>query len=454
MTYAILPTGQGLRPLPPSLWESWDIRQAAAQDSPGAVIAAIRRAHGLNQAQLGSIAGFSQSAISRLESGGNLAFDVRLLRIFQRVLGIPAHLLGLSDGSFPLPQFDARRLGEQIGAGSSVRPDSGGADGALAVDCHTLTAACTSSVLAALPVDSSGVWEEDHPIDPDVVRRLLVARRLLNDSDNWLGSGDLARAVRELYGLVDRTRRAARGELRRQLLDVAALYAEFSGWLHQEVGDLNGAVEWTERALQQSQAAEDPELVAYVYVRMGQLAEVDGDGDRVIGLARAAQRERGLSPEVRALALQQEARGHAAGGEAKPCLIKLDEATVVAGDIFGRWTDEYRVGYYFTQHHLHAERSARLLDLGRPQDAIELYRGNQASRAMLCQWEQGIHLAKLARAYAESGELEQAAAAGFEALAVGRRTGAVVVTDELRKLNTWRDVPAIAPLARALDPGT
>src|SRR5205814_1065157 len=124
-------------------------------------------------------------------------------------------------------------------------------------------------------------------------RRLLVVRRLLNESDNWLGSGDLARTVSRLYDLIDRTRLAANGELRRQLLDVAALYAEFAGWLHQEVGDVRGAIEWTERALQQALAADDRELVAYVYLRMGQLA--GGDGDRVIGLARAAQREYGLS---------------------------------------------------------------------------------------------------------------------------------------------------------------
>jgi hypothetical protein len=70
----------------------------------------------------------------------------------------------------------------------------------------------------------------------------------------------------------------------------------------------------------------------------------------------------------------------------------------------------------------------------------------------LCQWEQGVHLAKLARAYAESGEFEQAAAVGLEALAVSRRTGAVIVTDHLRRLSTWRDIPALSALAGSLDP--
>ena len=91
-----------------------------------------------------------------------------------------------------------------------------------------------------------------------------------------------------------------------------------------------------------------------------------------------------------------------------------------------------------------------LLELGRPRDAIESYRDGQASQATLCKWEQGIHLAKLARAYAVSGEPDRAAALGYEALAIGRQTGAVVVANELRRLHPWRNVPAIASLAAEL----
>ncbi len=293
-TYAALPAGAGLSPLPSSLWDSWDVRQALSHDSPGTVIAIARQAHGLHQRRLGAMAGFSQSAISRLETGGNLAYDLRVLRIFQRLLGIPPHLLGLSDESYPLLPDDAERLFAQVAPGEvTIRGRS--ADGRIvpvAVDRYTLLAACTSSIFGALSVDSVEAGEGSRYIDPDVVRRLRVARRLLNESDNWLGAPNLLSPVREMYELADGLRRAATGAVRRQLLDVAALYAEFYGWLHQEVGDLRSAVQWTERALQQALAAEDRELVAYVYIRMGQLAEADGDSDRVIGLARAAQRER------------------------------------------------------------------------------------------------------------------------------------------------------------------
>lgn len=99
-----------LPPLPPSLWLSWDIKVAVAHESPGAVIAIARRAHGLRQDELAPIAGFSQSTISRLESGGNLAYDIRVLRIFQRLLGIPPRLLGLADERKIQTPFDTHAV--------------------------------------------------------------------------------------------------------------------------------------------------------------------------------------------------------------------------------------------------------------------------------------------------------------------------------------------------------
>jgi transcriptional regulator with XRE-family HTH domain/tetratricopeptide (TPR) repeat protein len=452
--YAVLPAGDGLSPLPSSLWESWEVRRAVAIDSPGTVIAIARQAHGLHQRRLGLMAGFSQSAISRLESGGNLAFDLRVLRIFQRLLGIPPHLLGLSDETFPLLPEDADRLFTQMAPGEvTVRGRS--PDGRImpvAVDRYTLLTACTSSIVGALSVDSPAAVEGNRSIDPDVVRRLRVARRLLNESDNWLGAPNLLAPVREMWELADRMRRAATGELRRSLLDVAALYAEFYGWLHQEVGDLRGAVEWTERALQQALAAEDRELVAYVYIRMGQLAEGEGDSDRVIGLARAALRENDLSAEVRAMALQQEARGYAVAGDVNACLTKFDETATSMRDIDSYWTDEYRLGYWYSERILGAQHAACLLELGRWREAITLYEENRASLAKLCQWEQGLHMAKLARAYASSGEPEHAATLALDALTLGRNTGSVFVMDELRRLDRWDNVPAIARIRGALGP--
>ncbi len=227
---------------------------------------------------------------------------------------------------------------------------------------------------------------------------------------------------------------------------MAALYAEFRGWLHQEVGDLNGANAWTERALQQAHAADDRNLTAYAHVRLGQLAEVERDDDRVIGLARAAQYRQGLSAQTQALVLQQEARGHAIAGNETACLTKLDQARTAIVGVQPRWTDEYEVGFFFDEPRLDAQHAACLLELDRTADAITAYQATLG--AAICRWEQGINLAKLARARVVNGEPDQAAAAGFQALNISRETGNTMIIDELRKLPAWGHLKS---LREALD---
>jgi hypothetical protein len=105
-------------------------------------------------------------------------------------------------------------------------------------------------------------------------------------------------------------------------------------------------------------AVDDGNTIAYAYVRLGQLAEVERDEDRVIGLARAAQRCAGLSRQVRALALQQEARGHSIAGSETACLTRFDEAHALIEGIRPQWSDEYRVGFFFEEARLNAQRAA------------------------------------------------------------------------------------------------
>src|SRR6266568_4895998 len=373
--------------------------------APGTVVAIARRAHGLRQDELGALAGFSQSAISRLESGSNLAYDLRILRTLHKLLGIPPRLLGLAEET---PAEPVGRVPALFGV-----PD------------HLVGA------------DS---------VAPELASHLLITRRIVNDADNWRTSVPLTPAVRQLYQLADRLRRSARGALRRDMLRIAALYAEFFGWLREEQGDLAAAGQWTARALEQGQAADDRDIVAYAFVRMSQLAEVDGDADRVIGLARAAQREQGVTERVRAVALQQEARGYARAGNEAACLSRLDQVVTLVDEFAPLAGDEYEIGYCYTRHHADLQRAACLLALDRPHDAIRQYQESRPTWSFVCHWEQGVHAAKLAFAYARCGELEQAAAVGYEALEMAGAADSELVRTELRRLREWADVPAIAEL--------
>jgi hypothetical protein len=62
-----------------------------------------------------------------------------------------------------------------------------------------------------------------------------------------------------------------------------------------------------------------------------------------------------------------------------------------------------------------------------------------------------VHTARLARAYALVGEVEHAAAVGSQALGLGAGTASALVVTELRKLDAWRGVPAIASLTAELE---
>jgi hypothetical protein len=305
------------------------------------------------------------------------------------------------------------------------------------IEGKALMALCASVAFGA---NGNGV------LATDAVNQLLVLRRIVNDAHNWRGTGALMPAVRGMYDFIDVLRRNARGDVRRRLLGTGAMYAEFYGWLYEEIGDLRGARAWTSRALEQGQAADDRDVVAYCYVRMSQLAEADGDDDRVIGLARAAQRETGVSPIVRAMALRQEARGLARAGQ-DACMPRFDLAQSLVLNAERSQSDEYSIGYCFTELHVEIQRAASMVDLADHQRAIAAYTALMPRLGSVCQWEQGVHTAKLAYAHAASGDVEQAVGFAFAALDLARATGSQLIVNELAKLDPWHGTPALAELA-------
>lgn len=448
----IVPTS-GLPPLPASLWRSFEVKQALQHNSPGAVVAVARRAHGLRQDELGTMAGFSQSAISRLEAGSNLAYDTRILRTLQRLLGIPAQLLGLADDTVALRPSDTRRmLSEPAPVTWAPDADTSNADVTTILSGATLQALCAAMAFGR-PVPS-GKLPTHGPISADVVGHLRVARRIINDADNWRASAALKPAARQLYELTDQLRRIATGTLRQQLLGLQALYAEFYGWLHEETGNLRSANRWTTRALQQGQAADDRNIVAYAYVRLSQLADIEDDPDQVVGLARAALREQGINQRVRALALQQQALGYAESGNERAWQALVDDAVPLLEDAEATNNDEYEIGRWFDIEHLRSQQAASLLRLGHVSEAIVHYELIRPRWSHVCLWQQGVHMAKLAVAHAVGGDFEQAAAVGEEALRLARRSESALVTRELRKLRQWAQVPALAELTEAIQTTT
>lgn len=80
----------------------------------------------------------------------------------------------------------------------------------------------------------------------------------------------------------------SRGRNRGDLLYVAARFAEFTGWLHQDAGDLHAAMRWSNTALDLAQEAGDAHLTSYIRMRKSNIASDARKPDLTIAFARAA----------------------------------------------------------------------------------------------------------------------------------------------------------------------
>jgi hypothetical protein len=110
--------------------------------------------------------------------------------------------------------------------------------------------------------------------------------------------------------ILDGLRRRAIGEDRNRCSVLQAYYAETLSWLSVEVGDLQGAMWWMDRASQWAQAAGWPGMTAWSFVRRSVMVmSFSGDGIRVVDQARPVLEMPQVSPRMKGLAAKQIAYG-------------------------------------------------------------------------------------------------------------------------------------------------
>jgi transcriptional regulator with XRE-family HTH domain len=92
------------------IWRTPAVQEAVAAEQFGAVIRMTRTARKLSLVRAGQLVGYSASTLSRIETGQRKLTDVRQLRRFADVLGIPPQLFGLTlpagaapAGAAPMP---------------------------------------------------------------------------------------------------------------------------------------------------------------------------------------------------------------------------------------------------------------------------------------------------------------------------------------------------------------
>ncbi|MFG3504069.1 tetratricopeptide repeat protein [Streptomyces sp. NPDC047821] len=266
-----------------------------------------------------------------------------------------------------------------------------------------------------------------------------------------VGPRFLVPAVQSQVPLIEELCKEASGPLK-DVVRVGARYAEFLGWLHQDTGDYESAMLWTNRALDYASELDDPVLSAYVFQRRSNIAAEAGQAGYAIGLANAALKHAQVLPsQVQAVALRAWANSHALLGQADDCARTLDEARVIAdkgGD------DSDGLAGYCSVAYIEMEAANCAIQLQRPQEAVETLEASLPHWPAEQQRDRGLCLARLATAYAQLEDVEGAYNTASQAVAIAQTTGSARILAELGRpqshLSPWRKLVEIAELNRLL----
>ena len=288
------------------------------------------------------------------------------------------------------------------------------------------------------PVDVEGA----HPVE-----HLERVRLVLVESDNLLGPLHVIPTAHEHIRIIQQLRGTATGADRRALLYLQAQYAEFASWLHHDAGDFRMAQHWTDRALEWSQTAGDPEMTAYILARKSQLAGDMRDPANALDYAEAALELAPPRSRLKAAAAAYAAHAHAlAGDHTRGAVLRMhDEARATLADLDTSRDSPWAV--WMNDAYLDVEHARCLSLLGEHDDAADIFQ--QAIRGVPQSFrrDRGVYLARAALAHAKAGHPDQAAKAGATALSIAAETDSGRIVHELAHLDTqltrWDRVPEV-----------
>jgi hypothetical protein len=232
----------------------------------------------------------------------------------------------------------------------------------------------------------------------DILRSLGQA---MSPSQVWPMAATAANTLRALAA-------SAAAPLRNHMLLLAARFAEYAGWMAQELGAERAALWWTDKAVELAAAAGDTDLAAYALVRRGLIALCDHDARTTVELARQAQADTGVAARIRGLAAQREAQGHALAGDYDCCRQALDRAAALlagpaedgpGGPVIGpsNGLDQAVVATGWCLH-----------DLGRAGEAAEIIAGQLALLPQSAHRARARYATRLALSHATAGDIDQA----------------------------------------------
>jgi transcriptional regulator with XRE-family HTH domain len=292
-------------------------------------------------------------------------------------------------------------------------------------------------------------------LTPDDLDRLTLALELPHRADE-----DVAGYFRQLLGvqksydykvrptaqlgpaaqqtvILDRLCRDAKKPARAALRAVQSEYAEYVGWLHQELGNGKTATYWTDKAVGWAQAGGDYQLVSYLLGRKTNIAVWAGDHREAVDFAESGRRVPWeVPPGLASVNAQYEARAHALARDESGALRLLDDSRELIESRERSGEDRIYWACRRTPSHLQASAAHSYVNLGRWSEAIDML------AALLPGQQPEPHhvgtLSLLALAHAKAGDPFAAAAVGEKALDLAVSASALIILAETgQELRLW-----------------
>jgi tetratricopeptide (TPR) repeat protein len=225
-------------------------------------------------------------------------------------------------------------------------------------------------------------------------------------------------------------------------------YHQFAGWMGEDIGDHIVSTAHYDRAMDAATETGDENMVTSVLSMKSHLAWSMRDAARAVGLAAAgSRRTASVSRGVLSLVTQQEARGYALDGDAERVNRLLDRTEQLALDAAEQPENEPPWVYFADPGRVLFQRGVAYVELGRHADAAELFRAARARLAPSYRRDHGRYAANLALASALDGQVDDATAAGREAVTLALAAGGAHTVADLRRmrraLERWNTSPAV-----------
>ena len=296
--------------------------------------------------------------------------------------------------------------------------------------------------------------------DPGVVDALSTVLSGQRHAEDVIGSTSLIEPVKAQLAVVGDLVTEARGDVRANVLDISSQWAQFAGWLQANNRQFGEANRLYGLALEWALEADKPNMIATALSMQGHVAWLAGQASPMIGLSRAAQRDDRASPGVRALAIQQEARGIALSGEAGIADIdrKFDHAEELVAQAAEKPENEPPWIYFFSPDYLTLQRGLAYRLLGEYDKANELLTAGLSAipeDMRQSDWVASHYLLQLAVNNAKSGDVSAACTVAHEINIIAQRTHSEGLRTTLIRFYTWLsrnwpDDPQVAELGEAL----